>query len=128
VINSNHVGKEWVKIDGSLSYVSCGAFGCWGIDSRGHVYYIDGISRRNCAAASLVSIDGRMKQIEVGGVGDVYAINSDGNLHVRLEVSAANVFGTEWKLLREASYVTTGWTGQYLLVDGVLYQSSGKHF
>ena len=126
VVNSNHVGREWVKIDGSLSYVSCGALGCWGVDSTEHVYYIDGVSRHNCAGASLILIDGQMKQIEVGAISDVHAINSNGNLYVRLGVSAVNVFGTEWKLLREASSVTTGWTKQFLLDHGMVYQSSGR--
>jgi hypothetical protein len=128
VINSNRVGKKWVKIDARLSYVSCGALGCWGVDSTGHVYYIEGVLQDSCAGASMISIDGRMKQVEVGAIGDVYAINSHGNLHMRLGVSAQNVFGTSWKLLRGASYVTTGWTGQYLVDNGVVYQSSGRMF
>ena len=128
VINANHVGREWVKIDGSLSYVSCGGLGCWGVDSTGHVYYLEGVFQHGCAGATLISIDGLMKQIEVGAIGQVYAIDPSGNLHMRLEVSAQNVFGTKWKLLRKASYVTTGWTGQYLIDDDMVYQSSGRNF
>ena len=128
ISNTNYVGKEWVKIDGSLMHVSCGASGCWGVDSAEHVYYIDGIFVQSCAGASLVAVDGKMNQVEVGVFADVYAINKHGNLYLRFGVTATNVFGTEWKLLRQASQVTSGWTGQYILVDKIVYESSGWYF
>lgn len=128
ISNTNYVGKEWVKIDGSLTHVSCGRSGCWGVDSAEHVYYIDGVFTRSCLAAGLVAVDGRMKQVDVGVLADVYAINKHGNLYVRLGVTKTNAFGTEWKFLRQASYVTSGWTGQYVLVDNVVYESSGNYF
>ena len=73
-----------------------------------------------------VPIDGRMKQIEVGGNGDVYAVDSDEKLYVREGVSSSSLYGSGWKFLRGASSVTTGWTGQYLLDNGKVYRSSGK--
>ena len=127
ISNTNYIGKEWVKIDGSLTHVSCGRSGCWGVDSTEHVYYIDGVLLQSCLGPSLVAVDGKMKQVEVGEIEDVYAINNNGNLYVRLGVTKINIFGSEWKFLRQASYVTSGWTGQYVLVDNMVYESSGKN-
>ena len=73
-----------------------------------------------------MQIEGRMTQLEVGDNGDVYAVDISGKLYYREGVSSTNLYGTEWKLLREASSVTTGWSGQYLLHDGRVYRSSGN--
>lgn len=69
-----------------------------------------------------------MKQIEVGGDGDVYAVDSEGKLYQREGVSSSNLYGTEWKFMREEVLsITTGWTGQYLLdADENVYRFSGK--
>ena len=75
-----------------------------------------------------VPIDGSMKQIEVGGDGDVYAVDSEGKLYKREGVSSSNLYGTEWKFMREEVLsIATGWTGQYLLAaDENVYRFSGK--
>ena len=74
-----------------------------------------------------MAIDGNMTQIEVGGNGDVYAVDAEEKLYQREGVSSSNLYGTEWKFLRDGvSSVTTGWTGQYLLDDEIVYRFSGK--
>ena len=69
-----------------------------------------------------------MNQIEVGVASDVYAVDSEGKLYQRGDVSSTNLYGSGWKLLREeVSTITTGWTGQYLLdADERVYRYSGK--
>lgn len=67
-----------------------------------------------------------MKQVEISGEADVYAVDSEDKLYVREDVSSSNLYGKGWKLLREASYVTTGWTGQYLLdEEGKVFRLTG---
>ena len=32
-------GTGWKQISGSLKYISCGALGCWGINSRNSIFF-----------------------------------------------------------------------------------------
>jgi hypothetical protein len=36
-------GSAWIKLDGSLKYISCGEFGHWGVNKNNQVFFRGGI-------------------------------------------------------------------------------------
>ena len=36
-------GSAWMKLDGSLKYISCGEFGHWGVNKNNQVFFREGI-------------------------------------------------------------------------------------
>ena len=58
-------GVSWTPVPDKLKYVSCGALGCWGVNSNDDIFYRSGVSRSNCAGTGWRQIPGKLKQIEV---------------------------------------------------------------
>ena len=58
-------GANWKHVPGKLKYISCGALGCWGVNSIDDIYYLSGVSNQNCAGTNWHHIQGKLKQIEV---------------------------------------------------------------
>ena len=60
ITEANPMGTNWIKItDGTLQYVSCGLYGCWGVNSVYSVFLRANVTPQNpagiCAFPSLVS-------------------------------------------------------------------------
>jgi hypothetical protein len=128
--DGNPFGTQWQSILGKLKYISCGVLVCWGVTEHDAVWYLSGVTRENCASSTWLKVSGSLKQIEVGAAGDVYGINSKGQLLRRTGISNSNPTGDGWQMMQQnGSHITTGLNGQYLLASNgqIHYSPSGGY-
>ena len=100
-------GSKWTKLSGSLKYISCGAYGYWGVSQSNEVYFTAAVSG---ATTQWTKIDGSLTQIEAGPKGEVWAVNGNKELYTRIGVSQSSPSGFKWKKVgtRSFSSVTIG--------------------
>ena len=110
-------GTEWEKISGSLSYISCGAYGYWGVTQSGVIYFTALTSGVN---TKWTKIDGSLTQIEAGPEGQVWGVNTNKELYTRIGVSQSSPSGFKWQKVGSRSFVfvTVGLNIVYALDGG----------
>ena len=64
-------GTGWRLVPGDLKYISCGAFGCWGVDKQGTIYFRKGVSTANPAGTEWMTIPGSLRMVESGPEGKI---------------------------------------------------------
>lgn len=47
--------------------MSCGRYGCWGVNSRDEIWFRHGVTPTKCEGVSWEKISGRLRQLEVSG-------------------------------------------------------------
>ncbi|XP_076838965.1 fish-egg lectin-like [Brachyhypopomus gauderio] len=89
---------RWVKIPGKLKYYSCGPYSCWGVNDQDSIFIMKGVRPTACGGSmNWESVPGLLSMIEVSTDGQVYGVNSQGNIYYREGISPCNPAGTEWK-------------------------------
>ena len=58
-------GGSWKKVPGSLKYVSCGIYGCWGANFKDQIWVRLGVTAEKCEGKKWVLVPGALKQVEV---------------------------------------------------------------
>uniref|UniRef100_A0A8C5RA36 Uncharacterized protein n=1 Tax=Leptobrachium leishanense TaxID=445787 RepID=A0A8C5RA36_9ANUR len=86
-------------IEGSLTYYSCGLYGCWGVNSNNDIYYRLNASPTNCKGSSWKQVVGRLVMVEASTDGVVYGLNNVGQIYKRDGISLSNPTGTVWTLV-----------------------------
>lgn len=81
-----------------LRYYSCSpADGCWGVDNRYRVHFVESVAPSTCTTANRSTVTGsNMKMVEVGTDGKVFAVNRLGNVYQRLGITNRRRQGTRW--------------------------------
>ncbi|XP_062390724.1 fish-egg lectin-like [Sardina pilchardus] len=88
---------NWVGINGSLKYYSCGPYSCWGVNSQDQIFVRKGVNSTDCeGVGDWQHIPGSLSMIEVGGDGSVYGVNSNGDVYRRDFVTDCKPQGTRW--------------------------------
>ena len=107
ITNKLATGSKWEKISGSLKYISCGAYGYWGVTQSNDIYFTAVV---NGASTKWTKIDGSLTQIEAGPKGEVWGVNVNQELYTRIGVSQSSPSGFKWKKIgtRSFSSVTVG--------------------
>ncbi|XP_073458086.1 fish-egg lectin-like [Aquarana catesbeiana] len=90
---------SWTPLDGGLKYYSCGALGCWGVNSADNIYFRHNVNPTACQGTQWQQIEGALEMIEVGNDGSVHGVNSAGNVYRRDGISAKTPTGTIWTQL-----------------------------
>ncbi|XP_013856640.1 fish-egg lectin [Austrofundulus limnaeus] len=86
---------SWNNLPGSLMYFSCGLYGCWGINFNFQIFFTK-ITPTTCEYSGWKLIDGAASMVEVGADGNVFVVNSAGNLFQRSGITASVPDGTGW--------------------------------
>ena len=62
--------------------------------------------------------------LQAGATGDVYGINKNNVVYRRIGITELAPMGSGWEIATQyGSHVTTGLHGQYLLVNGAIFES-----
>ena len=94
------MGTTWRVVPGSLKYVSCGLYACWGANRHNHVYVRTGVKASNPLGDKWVRIgDIRLTQIESGPGGIAVGLEPHGTVVMRTGVSRDLPYGKGWKKL-----------------------------
>ena len=96
-------GTKWTRISGSLKYISCGAYGYWGVTQSNDIYFTAVV---NGASTKWTKIDGSLTQIEAGPKGEVWGVNVNKELYTRIGVSQSLPSGVIWKKVGSKSYAS----------------------
>ncbi|XP_035695740.1 uncharacterized protein LOC118429367 [Branchiostoma floridae] len=90
-------GTGWNTVVGSLSFVSIGFCGVWGVDSAGVVYYRVGTyGNEGAAGTGWLTVTGvRLVQIS-SGQGIVWGVTARYRVYVRIGITAQRPQGTGW--------------------------------
>ena len=96
------IGTSWEKIAGSLKYISCGAYGYWGVNQNNEIYFTALMSGAN---TKWTKIDGSLTQIEAGPNGQVWGVNVNKELYTRTGVSRFSPSGSKWQKVGSRSFV-----------------------
>uniref|UniRef100_A0A8C5MUX4 Uncharacterized protein n=1 Tax=Leptobrachium leishanense TaxID=445787 RepID=A0A8C5MUX4_9ANUR len=83
----------------SLKYYSCGLYGCWGVNSHNVIYYRLNVNSENCKGSGWKHVEGQLVMVEASTDGEVYGINTVGQIYKREGISDSNPIGTEWSLV-----------------------------
>ncbi|XP_076118684.1 fish-egg lectin-like [Alosa pseudoharengus] len=87
---------NWVGLDRSLKYYSCGPYSCWGVNSQDQIFVKKGVNSTHCQGDDWQHIGGLLSMIEVGTDGSVYGVNSNGDIFRRDFTSASYPEGDGW--------------------------------
>ncbi|XP_029016342.1 fish-egg lectin-like [Betta splendens] len=87
---------NWVLVSGSLIYISCGPYGCWGTNSANNIYLTKKIAPSTSGDSGWVQIEGWAMMVEVGTDGSVFVLNAKGEIFQRTGISSAGPQGTGW--------------------------------
>lgn len=111
----------------TMSYVSCGSYGCWATNSR-KIWFRDGVSKYLCKGTNWETVPGSLRQFEVGDHGELWGIHSTSTLWNRVRVSADHPTGKGWRRVGSFGFkhVTVGRPGLFVVTNqGNAYR---KHF
>lgn len=103
ITDAMHTGSKWEKISGSLKYISCGAYGYWGVAQNNEIYFTALMSGANTKWSK---IDGSLTQIEAGPNGQVWGVNVNKELYTRIGVSRSSPSGFKWKKIGSRSFIS----------------------
>lgn len=111
------VGLKWVKISGQLKYISCGAYGYWGISENNDILFTTVMSGAN---TQWNKIDGGLVQVEAGPNDQVWGVSGNKELYTRIGVSQSSPSGFSWKKIGSRSFlsVTIGLSKLYAIDVG----------
>ncbi|XP_019614795.1 PREDICTED: IgGFc-binding protein-like [Branchiostoma belcheri] len=91
--------SSWDTCPGSLSFVTIGWSGVWGVNSRGVVFYRVGTAgKEGHFGREWKQIDGNLAQIS-SGKGIVWGVNSRGKIYVRIGITEKVSHGKDWRLV-----------------------------
>lgn len=114
------VGLLWTRIQGSYKHVTCGSKGCWALTTNKEVLYRFGIRPDFCKGKLWIPVPSpvKMKYIEAGSEGSLWAVSEAGEVWYRDGVDELHPYGQRWK--KEGSgggynMVTVGLNGEYAL-------------
>ena len=102
ITDSTPMGSNWEKISDSLKYISCGAYGYWGVSQTNEVYFT---AVMNGEDTNWSKIDGSLIQIEAGPNGPVWGVNVNNELYTRIGVSRSAPSGLKWQKIGSRSFV-----------------------
>ncbi|XP_075047409.1 uncharacterized protein LOC142107719 [Mixophyes fleayi] len=108
---SKAVELNYIRIEGSLKYYSCGPFGCWGVNKDNKIYYRYDVTSTACQGSRWQQIPGSLVMVETGADGSVFGVNSEGSVYKRDGICANNPIGTSWTQLN------TGFTASHVSYD-----------
>lgn len=96
-------GWEHVSSDQPLNSISCAPFNLvWATGKKGCAYYRVGITENKLEGERWVCVEppigSQLKQISVNSAG-VWALDNQGKLHVRREITATFPEGTHWQTI-----------------------------
>ena len=58
ITDGNPTGTKWRGVPGTLKRISCGIYGCWGVNAQNTICFLGGIGPRNCAGTEWKHISG----------------------------------------------------------------------
>ncbi|XP_072233115.1 fish-egg lectin-like [Leuresthes tenuis] len=98
---------SWTLLPGALKYFSCSPTNsCWGVNSGGAIYFTT-ISPTTCEISGWVHVPGVAVMAEVGSDGNVFVVNSGGDVFQRTGISSGTPQGTDWSHIQtSASHVS----------------------
>ncbi|KAE8281617.1 hypothetical protein D5F01_LYC20610 [Larimichthys crocea] len=98
---------SWSYLSRVLRYYSCGLnYGCWGVDSSYRVMVTQVMNPASCAATRWAYVSGpKMRMVEVGTYGRVFAVSITGLLYERVGISSSRRMGTAWRQVPMCSTV-----------------------
>ena len=123
------MGTVWRQVQGRLKYVSCGLYGCWGVNKHNHVYFRAGITSINPLGEKWVWIMGiALAQIESGPGGFAAGVKPDGTVMMRTGVTRDRPYGEAWKNMDSfnipAKHVTVSLNKIFIVsLDGDVYET-----
>ncbi|CAH1274250.1 FCGBP [Branchiostoma lanceolatum] len=98
-ISTEIAGTGWDSCPGSLSFVTIGWSGVWGVNSRGVVFYRVGTyGREGHFGKEWKQLDGNLVQIS-SGKGIVWGVNSRSQVYVRIGITVKVAYGSQWKVV-----------------------------
>ena len=115
-------GTGWMRIEGNLKYVSCGEYGCWGVNKQGNIYFRMGVSPTTPSGTQWAVIPGQLDMVESGPSGLTIGVSPDQKVMFRTGVSPQKPEGTQWANLDlDFAHVTVGRAGIIgILSDGTV--------
>ncbi|XP_073337019.1 fish-egg lectin-like [Pagrus major] len=90
---------SWTSLSRVMKYISCGKYGCWGIDTSNRIYFTQTLSPTTCGNSRWSLISGAAVMVEVGTDGSVFVVNSSGQVFQRLGISSRYPQGTTWRII-----------------------------
>ncbi|XP_072233114.1 fish-egg lectin-like [Leuresthes tenuis] len=98
---------SWDRLPGALKYFSCSPTNsCWGVNSAEQIFFTT-LSPTTCKISNWVHVSGAAVMVEVGSDGNVFVVNSGGDVFQRTGISAGNPQGTGWSHMKiSASHVS----------------------
>ena len=126
-------GLLWKRIPGSYKHVTCGLRGCWVITRDDKILFRQGVTGSFCKGFVWTPVlkPKKMKYIECGSDGVLWAVAEDGEVWYREGSDDLHPYGKQWKKLnieRTFDMVTSGLNGQYALSRaGYVYHLEGKN-
>ncbi len=129
------LNAKWIDLENSekvsLSWVSSGAAGVWGIKKEyGEPVFRTGVTQTQPLGKSWVNTEGRdFRIVESGLVGNVFGLTRQGKLYYRDQITDENLKGTSWReIWGSFRYVSAGSYGVWIIdLFGELYFAKGNH-
>ncbi|XP_035695727.1 uncharacterized protein LOC118429352 [Branchiostoma floridae] len=92
-------GSGWDTCPGSLSFVTVGWSGVWGVNSRGVVFYRVGTyGKESHFGTEWKPIDGNLVQIS-SGKGIVWGVDRRNQVYARIGITVQKVYGSSWRVV-----------------------------
>ena len=93
----NPAGRSWIGLGRRFSHVSAGSYGIWAVDGNADAYFAVRPSDLRSSGLSWNRIPGpKMRRIEAGYNGKVFALGVDGNMYQRTALNLYQPDGAKW--------------------------------
>ncbi|CAH1253806.1 ZAN [Branchiostoma lanceolatum] len=123
-------GTSWNPIEGSLSFVSIGFCGVWGVNTAGEVLYRVGTyGNEKAPGTEWLKVSGNVKLVHISsGKGIVWGITAKYRVYVRIGITAQRPQGTGWTEIRGIGLKSVCVSGYYVwgvTTTGKVYYRTG---
>ncbi|KAM8739709.1 fish-egg lectin-like [Acanthopagrus schlegelii] len=86
----------WTSLSKAMTYISCGPYGCWGVDKTDKIFFTPNMTPTSCDTREWTQIEGAAVMVEVGTDGKVFVVNRGGMLWERTGIADRTPQGTGW--------------------------------
>ncbi|XP_035695721.1 uncharacterized protein LOC118429347 [Branchiostoma floridae] len=123
-------GTGWGTVEGSLSFVSIGFCGVWGVNSAGVVYYRVGTyGNERVPGTGWLTVTGAVRLVQISsGQGIVWGVTARYRVYVRIGITAQRPQGTRWTQIRGRALKSVCVSGNYVwgaTTTGTVYYRTG---
>lgn len=122
-------GDKWVTVARGFKSISVGSYGYWLVDRDDNVFFAKYVSSNELDRLRLSQVNGKFRKVSAGFGGNVWAIDKNNRVFMRINVNSLNPSGSKWTEVPDLALtdIASGYDAVYgITLSGRVVRFTGK--